>query len=188
MVVPGPRRVQGEPARGPLAPHGTVAPRAPSAPLDTTRTALKPASIEEGPGVVGVSSRPLRAGMQDRLTARHQKGTTRHGTGPHGVTWDGTTTSGNDPGRYGRDAGVRLDTEVLIYRDEVILIDHGSQAPRALSKIRRWEGEESYAARCFPSRRCSNMRSSRMRWADSRQRVTSGYVRRTVLWNSKMIS
>jgi hypothetical protein len=48
MVGRGPRGVQGEPARGPLAPHGTVATRAPPAPLDATRTARKLASIEEG--------------------------------------------------------------------------------------------------------------------------------------------
>lgn len=56
MVVRGPHGVQGEPARGPLAPHGTVAPRAPTAPLDTTHTTPKPASIQEGSRVVGCRS------------------------------------------------------------------------------------------------------------------------------------
>src|SRR5689334_13855094 len=45
--------------------------------------------------------------------ARHQKGTTRPGTGPYGVTRDGTATSGNGAPGYGRGAAVRIDTEAL---------------------------------------------------------------------------
>jgi len=46
--------------------------------------------------------------------ARHQKGTTRPGTGPHGVTQDGTATSRNGPPRYGRGPRVRIDTEDVV--------------------------------------------------------------------------
>jgi hypothetical protein len=53
--------VQDEPVRGPLAPHRTVAPRAPSAPLGTTHTTPKPASIKEGPGVVGAEAEQIRS-------------------------------------------------------------------------------------------------------------------------------
>jgi hypothetical protein len=44
---------------------------------------------------------------------RHQKGTTRAGTDPHGVAQDGTATSENGPACYGRGAGVRIDTEEI---------------------------------------------------------------------------
>ncbi len=47
--------------------------------------------------------------IKDR--ARHHKGTTRPGTGPHGLTRDGTATSSNGASRYDRGAGVRFDTE-----------------------------------------------------------------------------
>ena len=43
--------------------------------------------------------------------ARHQKGTTRPGTGAHGVTHDGTAASRNGSRRYTLGAGVRIDTE-----------------------------------------------------------------------------
>jgi hypothetical protein len=46
---------------------------------------------------------------------RHQKGTTRLGTGSRALTRDGTMTSRDGPCRYSRGTGVRIDTEVVSY-------------------------------------------------------------------------
>ena len=56
-----------------------------------------------------------RAQRKIKDQPRHQKGTTRSGTGPHGVTQDGTETSRNGPPRYGRGPRVRIDTEALAH-------------------------------------------------------------------------
>jgi len=42
---------------------------------------------------------------------RHQKGTTRLGTGSRALTRDGTMTSRDCPCRYSRGTSVRIDTE-----------------------------------------------------------------------------
>ena len=62
---------------------------------------------------------------QDQGRTRHQKGTTRPGTGRHAVTQTGTTTSENGPRRYGCGPRVRIDTEVLISPAPVLLTIHG---------------------------------------------------------------
>jgi len=49
--------------------------------------------------------------VQDQMLGRHQKSTSRSGTGLHRATRDGTATSRNGPRRYTRGAGVRIDTE-----------------------------------------------------------------------------
>jgi hypothetical protein len=84
IVVRGAGGVQGEPVRGPLTPHRTVAPRAPPAPLDTTHTTPKPASIKEGPGMVGG-----RFGAGTNGTGGYESGTdpTRHSTSLDSTPW-----------------------------------------------------------------------------------------------------
>jgi len=71
----GPCGVHGEPARGPRAPHRTVAARSPSAPPDTTLTTLGMASI-------GTSRRTRQSGLPDggaasALTGSRQDGNCR---------------------------------------------------------------------------------------------------------------
>ena len=87
--------------RGPRAPHRTVAPRAPTAPLDTTHTTPKPASIEEGPRVVGVGANPEH-------TSRHSL--------PRPETHErelGGEAARNDTRRQQLRRCIALDTEVL---------------------------------------------------------------------------
>jgi len=69
----------------------------PSGTLDSTATASRAATMRK----------PERSRVR---SARHQKGTTRTGTGPHGMAQDDTATSGNGPCGYGCSAGVRIDT------------------------------------------------------------------------------
>jgi hypothetical protein len=75
IVVRGAGGVQGEPVRGPRAPHRTVATRAPPAPLDTTRPTPKPASIREGSRVVGSVSAATGNGLVRLtvLTAKYRR-------------------------------------------------------------------------------------------------------------------
>jgi hypothetical protein len=54
-------------------------------------------------------------GQVERPGRRHQKGTNRPGTHPHGATRTSTTTSRNRSAGYWSGRGVRFDTEVLAH-------------------------------------------------------------------------
>jgi hypothetical protein len=85
IVVRGAGGVQGEPVRGPLTPHRTVAPRAPPAPLDTTHTTPKPASTREGPGWSAAASAQAPTAPVGTNPVQIPPDTARHSTALRGT-------------------------------------------------------------------------------------------------------